>query len=255
MTDEGFARDMGDEATGALRDRPPDPLAPIDPDAPVSGHQSGPVSAIAATSLPEHDWEAARRSVFPILRPVGTTGAPADVPLDPTTAGSRDHTEPLVSPGPCGLVVGFVLCGSGFDVMVNGDHLLSWGVSADDLAAAAGANLATWSASVGWSDETSGNRRLLGSDSGDGHDATRILLPPVREWLRRELAGSAPGGTRVLVGLPERHLLIAGALLPDDPEFVALFRDFVVESSGNAEEPIDRRVFELAGGELVEFSA
>lgn len=255
MTDEGFARDMGDEATGALRDRPPDPLAPIDPDAPVSGHQSGPVSAIAATSLPEHDWETARRSVFPILRPVGTTGAPADVPLDPTTAGSRDHTEPLVSPGPCDLVVGFVLCGSGFDVMVNGDHLLSWGVSADDLAAAAGANLATWSASVGWSDETSGNRRLLGSDSGDGHDATRILLPPVREWLRRELAGSAPGGTRVLVGLPERHLLIAGALLPDDPEFVALFRDFVVESSGNAEEPIDRRVFELAGGELVEFSA
>jgi hypothetical protein len=255
MTEDRYGRDMGDEATGALRDRPPDPLAPIDPHAPVSGHQPRPEPGVAAASLPEHDWEAARGSVFPILRPVGTPGAPADVPLDPTTAGTRAHTEPLISPGPCDLVVGFVIGGTGFDIMVNGDHLLSWGIDAEELAAAAGANLATWSASVGWSDETSGNRRLLGSDSGDGHDAARILLPPVRAWLTRELSGGAPAGTRVLVGLPERHLLIAGALLPDDADFVGLFRDFVVEASGNAEEPIDRRVFELAGGELVEFQA
>jgi hypothetical protein len=68
--------------------------------------------------------------------------------------------------------------------------------------------------------------------------------------LTRELA---PVG-RVLVGLPERHLLIAGALHPGDDEFSGLFAEFIVEQSGGADEPIDRRVFELVNGHLVEFT-
>jgi hypothetical protein len=59
----------------------------------------------------------------------------------------------------------------------------------------------------------------------------------------------------VLVGLPERHLLIAGTLRPGDEEFASLFADFVLEHSGGADEPIDRRVFELVGGRLVDFGA
>ena len=58
----------------------------------------------------------------------------------------------------------------------------------------------------------------------------------------------------MLIGLPERHLLIAGALQPGDDEFASLFAEFVVESSGGADEPVDRRVFELVDGQLVEFS-
>jgi hypothetical protein len=60
------------------------------------------------------------------------------------------------------------------------------------------------------------------------------------------------GVGRVLVGVPERHLLIAGALRPGDEEFASLFADFVIESSGGADEPVDRRVFELVDGRLVE---
>jgi hypothetical protein len=59
---------------------------------------------------------------------------------------------------------------------------------------------------------------------------------------------------RVLIGLPERHLLIAGALRPDDDEFAGLFGEFIVEQSGAADEPVDRRVFELVDDRLVEFS-
>jgi len=58
---------------------------------------------------------------------------------------------------------------------------------------------------------------------------------------------------RILVGIPERHLLTAGALRPGDDEFATLFAEFIVEQSGGADEPIDRRVFELVGGRLVEF--
>ena len=60
---------------------------------------------------------------------------------------------------------------------------------------------------------------------------------------------------RVLVGIPERHLLVAGSLRPSDGDFAALFAEFVVEQSGGSDEPIDRRVFELSDGRLVEFAA
>ena len=111
-------------------------------------------------------------------------------------------------------------------------------------------NLATWSATAAWTDEVSGERRLLSSDTGDGWDAARILLPEVIDKLTNELGSVG----RVLVGLPERHLLVAGTLRPGDQEFASLFADFVVEHSGGADEPIDRRVFELVDGRLVEFA-
>jgi hypothetical protein len=95
----------------------------------------------------------------------------------------------------------------------------------------------------------SGDRRLLSSDSGDGWDAARILLPETRQHLTRELAATG----RVLVGIPERHLLIAGTLRPGDDEFGTLFAEFVLEHSGGADEPVDRRVFELVDGELADF--
>ena len=112
------------------------------------------------------------------------------------------------------------------------------------------ANLRAWSATATWTDEVSGERRLLSSDTGEGWDASRIILP--------EVSGAAeqradPVG-RVLVGLPERHLLVAGALRPGDDEFAGLFAEFIVEQSGGADEPIDRRVFELVDGQLVEFT-
>jgi hypothetical protein len=245
--------DMADEATGALRDSAPDPLAPIDPDAPVSGHV--PVAPDAHAALiaesPEHDWTAASAILYPLLRPAGTQGLEvASIDAAALAAdSSRSHSQPLVDEGPAGLTVVYAMPGSGFDVIVNGDHLLSWGVSASAVQDAAMRNLATWSATAAWTDEVSGDRRLISSDTGDGWDASRILLPDVRDRLANELGG----GSRILVGLPERHLLVAGALLPTDDEFAGLFAEFVLEASGGADEPGDRRVFELTDGRLVEF--
>ena len=48
--------------------------------------------------------------------------------------------------------------------------------------------------------------------------------------------------------------MTAGSLRPGDEDFAALFAEFIVEHSGGADEPIDRRVFELVDGRLVEFS-
>ncbi|MGH2407274.1 MAG: hypothetical protein ACRDF7_04230 [Candidatus Limnocylindrales bacterium] len=225
-------------------------LGPFADDGQVSGHRPATGSGSTIAEAPEQNWAAARDRVFPILRPPGTVGADPDVPLDVLRATHAIHTAPLVVPGPAGMVVSFAMQGDGFDILVNGEHLLSWGVGAAQLAAAAGANLASWSAGAGWTDEISGQRRILSSDVGGGHDAARILLAEVREHLARELTAGAAPGTRVLIGLPERHLLLAGALAPGDDEFGALFHDFVAEHAQDADEPIDPRVFELVAGEL-----
>jgi len=47
---------------------------------------------------------------------------------------------------------------------------------------------------------------------------------------------------------------VAAALRPGDDAFAAQFAEFVVETSGGADEPIDRRAFELVDGRLVDFA-
>jgi hypothetical protein len=245
--------EMGDEPAPAWRDAPPDPLAPIDPNAPVSGHR--PPSDAPRPSLadaPEHDWKAARGRIYPLLRPEGTKGTPL-LGLDAAAMaaeGLKTHAQPLVDDGPAGLVVVYAIASEGFDILVNADHLLSWGIDAATLQDAAVGNLAAWAASAPWSDERSEENRLISSQTGDGWDASRILLPEARRHLAAELGA----GGRVMVGLPERHLLIAAALRPADPEFATLFASFVLEHSGEADEPIERRPFELVGEQLVPFA-
>jgi hypothetical protein len=242
--------DSGDKPPPEVRDAPP---VGQTADGTVSGHVAPPVSTRSMVDTPEHDWGRAARIVLPALRPVGTQGVRADkLDRDALLAqAAKSHPQPLLDDGPLGLPVVYAIPAGGFDVIVNTDHLLSWGVSPAELRAAALKNLAAWSAEAAWTDEVSGDRRLLSSDTGDGTDAARILLAEVREHLAAELGATG----RVLVGLPERHLLIAGTLRPGDEEFAALIGDFVVEHSGGADEPIDRRVFELVKGELVPFAA
>ena len=245
-----LVRDFGDEPPASFRDAAPDVLAPIDERAPVSGHVPPPDHVASIAESPEHDWAAASAIIYPLLRAPGAQGlVVADIDAAALAADqTRSHSQPLVDEGPAGLSVVYALHAGGFDVIVNADHLVSWGVQPATIQEAALKNLATWSATAAWTDEVSGERRLISSDTGDGWDAARILLPDVIQKLAAELSGVG----RVLVGLPERHLLVAGALRPDDGEFASLFGDFVVESSGGADEPVDRRVFELVDGRLVE---
>lgn len=247
------ARDLGDEPPAGLRDAAPDVLAPIDASAPVSGHVPAPDAPRASIAeSPEHDWSAASALIFPLLRPAGTHGLPVtEIDAEALAAdATHTHSQPLLDEGPCGLSVVYAMPASGFDVIVNGDHLVSWGVGVAEVQDAALRNLTAWSSTAAWTDEVSGERRLLSSDTGDGWDATRILLPEVVTKLVGELGQAG----RVLIGVPERHLLVAGALRPDDEEFATLFSEFVLEASGGADEPVDRRVFEIVDGRLVEFT-
>ncbi|HSO30285.1 MAG TPA: hypothetical protein VLS28_10305 [Candidatus Sulfomarinibacteraceae bacterium] len=246
-------RNLGDEPPPAWRDRPPDVLVPIDEDAPVSGHHAPREAGPSAAEAPEHDWLAAEAILMPVLRPVGTTGTRL-AGIDPerlATEGMKTHASPILDDGPAGLAIGYVLRAGSFDVHVNADHLLEWGATPDELRAAAMANLARWSETAPWTEESSGARRIISSASGGGGDATRILLPETRAHLAAVLGD----GARVLVGVPERDLLVAGALRPGDDEFAVLFAEFVRDNAAGSDQPLDRRVHEIVGGELLLFEA
>ena len=247
-----YERDLGDEGTAAIRDSPPDYLAPIDADAPVSGHSPVPEPTHSFADAPEQDWGRARDLLYPAFRPVGTQGlAIESIDRESLAAhGTQSHAQPIIDEGPAGLPVVYTIDAGAYDIVVNGDHLLTWGVEPSEVQDAAIRNLAAWSATAPWTDEVSGERRLISSDTGNGWDAARILLPEVVAHLVTELGSFG----RILVGIPERHLMTAGSLRPGDDDFASLFADFIVEHSGGADEPIDRRVFELVDGRLVEFA-
>jgi hypothetical protein len=220
----------------------------------IGGHQLPAEPAGAQSLAPEHDWAAASTSVFPALRPAGTQGAPLD-DLDEarlTHEAMKTHALPIVDAGPADLAIVYVLRQPAYDVIVNADHLLTWGIDPQALRDAAMANLRAWSATAPWAEELAGQRRLLSSDTGDGGDAARILLPEVRS----HLAGECGGPARVLIALPDRDLLIAGSLQPGDADFAQQFAAFVAEIADGAHEPIGRGLFELVGDEheLVAFA-
>lgn len=207
------------------------------------------------SEAPEHDWAAAAGHVFPALRPPGTHGVQL-AELDEAhlaTEGTKTHALALLDPGPADLAVAYVLRTPAFDVVINADHLLTWAISAETLRETAMTNLRAWSASAPWTDELSDGRHLLSSDTGDGGDAARILLPEARA----HIAGECGAPARVLVALPDRDLLVAGSLNAADTEFPGQLEAFVLQVVEDAHEPIDRRLFELVGEqhELVPFGA
>jgi len=205
-------------------------------------------SAAPISLSAEHAWEAAAEILYPVLRPAGTPGLRLDDVTSPSVGAG--NVDPLVDEGPVDLVIAYAMAAGGFDVLANGDHLSAWGVAPATVRDAAFRNLAAWALEAPWSEDVADRRRVISSDTGDGWDASRILLPDALAYLERELVGA---GSRAIVGLPARHLLIAGCLRPEDPEFAALFADFVLEYAGDSDEAIDRRIFELRDGRLSAF--
>src|SRR3954465_3989094 len=115
-------RDIGDEPPAALRDAPPDVLAPIDADAPVSGHVAAVSPSVPIAETPEHDWATARALIRPAFRPVGTQGLPlGSIDRDNLAAHAmQSHAQPLIDEGPAGLPIVYTIAAGAFDIVVNG---------------------------------------------------------------------------------------------------------------------------------------
>ena len=196
-----LARDLGDEPPGSIRDTAPDVLAPIDADAPVSGHVPATEARVSAVDSPEQDWTVARDLVRPAFRPVGTQGLELEsIDRDTLSAHAAvSHAQPLVDMGPAGIPVVYTIPAGGFDIIVNGDHLLSWGIEPTELQDAALRNLASWAASRpvvrGIVGRAPAHQLRYGRWPGRRpHPAARRLPAPVQRARRRQpRAGRPPG--------------------------------------------------------------
>jgi hypothetical protein len=207
---------------------------------------------MSIADAPEQDWPAATGLIMPVLQPIGTPGLPADA-YDPASLHLTRGTAggaPLQWPGPAGLPVAVAIPATGFHVLVNAEHVAAWAVEPSAVISTAMANLLAWSNSTPWDAEASDGRRIRVSDSGEGWDAARLLLPEVRLFLEHELAGG-----RVLVAVPSRHLLVAGSAPTTDAGFADDLRAFAATAYADADEPVDPRVFILEQGGLVDLGA
>ena len=140
-----IGRDLGDGPPASWRDSAPLVLEPIDADAPVSGHV--PAAGRCAVTVARPGARLGRGQGRPRARscarpePVGIRLADVDRSRD-----GPEHLEPYPAArsamAPADLAVVYAIPASGFDVVVNGEHLVSWGVEPADVHAAAMANLA-----------------------------------------------------------------------------------------------------------------
>lgn len=207
---------------------------------------------MAIASAPEQDWSAAMGMIMPILLPVGTPGLVAEAydPANPHLTHGTAGGTPIQWPGPAGMTVAVAIPATGFYVLVNAEHVAAWAVEPGAVISTAMANLLAWSNSTPWDEEASGGRRIRVSDSGEGWDAARLLLPEVRLFLERELGGAG----RVLLAVPSRHLLVAGSAPAADADFAEDLRAFAADWHADADEPVDPRVFVLDQGGLTELA-
>ena len=210
-------------------------------DAPVSGHRP-PADAHPPGADP---LRAPRPSTTGLPRPARLTRscarrhAAARCSRSSTRSlaaeGMKNHARAAHRPGPAGLADRVRAARAAFDVMVNADHLLTWDVRAEQLREMAMANLA----------------RVVGDRAVERRDGRRAAPALVRHGRRAgtragsccprpgaSIAGECGGPARVLVALPDRHLLVAGSLQPGDAEFAGQFADFV--AAGRPKAPTSR---------------
>ena len=94
----------------------------------------------SAGRSPEHDWASAPRSCS--TRPSGRSArrGSRSRPIDRDTLCDprrQSHAQPLSTSGPAGLPVVYTIDAGAYDIVVNGDHLLLWGVEPAEVQDAA----------------------------------------------------------------------------------------------------------------------
>lgn len=93
--------------------------------------------------------------------------------------------------------------------------------------------------------EPSGEQNLCGWASADGYDATRMIVPELREQIEEELGGPAA------YAAPMEHVFIALPLgVLEDAETERLFRLKVERDFQTSDDPLTRDVFVERRGEL-----
>jgi uncharacterized protein YtpQ (UPF0354 family) len=148
---------------------------------------------------------------------------------DPQT--SLMVTQPLVS----GLSVGYVVDSERSFWYIPQASFESWKVTVDDLHEKALSNLVERSQAISAhaAQDPDGKINLILFQTGDGFDASRILLPTLNERLREHL------GSPFVAGIPNREILLC---FREDDETVTRLRDQIKSDYKQMPHPITDRL-------------
>lgn len=129
---------------------------------------------------------------------------------------------------------------------INGDDLARWKVDPDELDHLARANLVARTGSRNLIAVGEGAARLFIYNSGDGYDATRILLVD----RMRQFAGQVTG--RLVLGIPNRDFLIAFG--DSDRQLLDRVRWQMKRDNQSVDSRLTDRLLTLAGESIEEYS-
>jgi uncharacterized protein YtpQ (UPF0354 family) len=187
------------------------------------------------TGIGELSFEDARDDLMPLLKPrfqirrFGFDAAATEQPADLATVYAVDGED-------------------GFTI-VRPEDVERWGTTVEEIDETALDNLLRQTnEDEPLLCEPSGGQPLCGWASGDGYDATRMIVPELRRQIREEYGDKVP----VAYAVPEEHIYVALPLNAlqrrgiERPFRLKLERDFQM-----SEDPLSPEVFVEEDGELV----
>ncbi|HWQ14666.1 MAG TPA: DUF1444 family protein [Roseiflexaceae bacterium] len=184
----------------------------------------------------ERDFAALAGRVMPMLKPIELLVA------------VRERKLPMLAYRPflADLIITYVIDEKSSVAFINEEQLDRWGVAAQDLHNLAVENLRRRTREgVRYTAVGEGEERLFIYSSGDGYDATRLLLTEVlAEWAR------AVQG-RLVVGIPNRDFLIA--LGDANQDILRAVAAQVQADATQREHGLTDQLFTLAGGAVREY--
>jgi uncharacterized protein YtpQ (UPF0354 family) len=144
------------------------------------------------------------------------------------------------------LMIAYVIDEERSVAYINEEHLDRWSVSAHDLHEQALVNLRRRTEQVKYTTVGAGEQQLFIFNSGDGYDASRLLLSEVlAEWAR-----ALPGN--LVIGIPNRDFLIAFS--DANPEILRAVAMQVQADAAQREYGLTDQLFTFVKGGVKEYS-
>jgi uncharacterized protein YtpQ (UPF0354 family) len=154
--------------------------------------------------------------------------------------------EPAQTPFPGRLAVVYAVDRPDDFTLVRPDDVERWGTTVEELHAVAEDNLLRrTNRDEPLLCEPSGEQELCGWASGDGYDATRMIVPQLRRQIERELGGPA------VYAVPMEHVFVALLRrLVERGRTEELFRVKVSRDFQTSDDPLSPEIFAERDGEL-----
>lgn len=155
--------------------------------------------------------------------------------------------RPAQTPFPGRLAVVYAVDGEDAFTLVRPEDVERWGTTVAELHELALDNLlAQTNEEEPLLCEPSGGQQLCGWASGDGYDATRMIVPELRDQIVEELGGPAA------YAVPMENVFIALALdVLESGDTEQLFRVKLQRDFQTSDDPLSPDIFVERGGELV----